>query len=152
MRIVIACVGRLKAGPVKELVADYGRRLPWSIDWREVEEKRSLPPEKLKEREADLLLGALPEGMPFLALDERGKTPDSRTFANLIQTLGTDAGGTLGFVIGGADGLSQAVLNQAAATVSFGRLTWPHMLVRAMLAEQLYRAQSILAGHPYHRD
>ena len=152
MRIVVVCVGRLKAGPVRELVAEYGRRLPWSVDWHEIEEKRSLPPEQLKQREAELLLAAMPNGAPLIALDERGKTPDSRTFAALVQTLGADAGGTVCFAIGGADGLDASVRERAAATISFGRLTWPHMLVRAMLAEQIYRAHAILSGHPYHRD
>jgi 23S rRNA (pseudouridine1915-N3)-methyltransferase len=107
---------------------------------------------ELKRLEADKLLAQIPKNAVLVALDERGESLDSGTFA---QRLGAwrDAGrADLAFVIGGADGLDEEVRRRADLLLSFGRLTWPHMLVRGMLAEQLYRAQQILAGHPYHRD
>jgi len=118
----------------------------------ELEEKRRLPAPELKQREAELLLAALPSGARLVALDEGGIPWTSRQFADRLA--GWRDGGTavLAFAIGGADGLGQAVIERADAVMSLGTMTWPHFLVRGMLLEQLYRAQQILAGHPYHRD
>ena len=152
MTITVAAVGRLRAGPIRDLCADYGRRLPWSVTWREVEEKRPLPPEGLKTREGELLLAALPQGPPLIALDERGRTLTSIQFSEKLASWREAGGGAAAFVIGGADGLHASVLNRAQFTLSLGAMTWPHMLVRALLMEQLWRAHSIAAGHPYHRE
>lgn len=152
MTITVAAVGRLRAGPIRDLCDDYGRRLPWPVIWREVEEKRRLPPEALKMREGELLLAALPPGPPLIALDERGKTLSSIRFSEKLTAWREAGGGAASFVIGGADGLHAAVLDRAAFTLSLGRMTWPHMLVRALLMEQLWRAHSIATGHPYHRE
>ncbi len=99
-----------------------------------------------------MLLKNCPSGPPIVALDERGKEITSRTFAKKISDWQDDGIGDLTFVIGGAEGLDDVVKQRATETISFGRLTWPHMLVRGMLVEQIYRAQQIIAGHPYHRD
>ena len=117
----------------------------------EVDERRSLPPLQLKAREGELILGALPAGGPFVALDERGVQWSSRALAERIATWRDRGSPELAFAIGGADGLHSMVLDRADVTLSFGSMTWPHLLVRGMLLEQLYRAQQILAGHPYHR-
>jgi 23S rRNA (pseudouridine1915-N3)-methyltransferase len=117
----------------------------------EVEERRSLPAGPLKAREGKLILGALPAGVPFIALDERGTQWSSRALAQRIATWRDQGSSELGFAIGGADGLSETVLDRADVILSLGSMTWPHLLVRGMLLEQLYRAQQILAGHPYHR-
>ena len=117
----------------------------------EVDERRSLPPVQLKAREGELILGALPAGAPFVALDERGVQWSSRALAERIATWRDHGSPELAFAIGGADGLHSMVLDRADVTLSFGSMTWPHLLVRGMLLEQLYRAQQILAGHPYHR-
>ena len=117
----------------------------------EVDERRSLPPVQLKAREGELILGALPAGAPFVALDERGVQWSSRALAKRIATWRDRGSPELAFAIGGADGLHSMVLDRADVTLSFGSMTWPHLLVRGMLLEQLYRAQQILAGHPYHR-
>jgi 23S rRNA (pseudouridine1915-N3)-methyltransferase len=151
MRLTIIAVGRHKAGPLKALQEFYAERIRWPLTIREVEERRKLPPAELKAREGELILGALPKDAGLIALDGRGKSLSSSDFANRLATW-RDADANLAFVIGGADGLTDAVLNQATLTLSLGAMTWPHLLVRGMLLEQLYRAQQILAGHPYHRE
>lgn len=117
----------------------------------EVDEKRSLPPAQLRAREGELILGALPAGVPFVALDERGVQWSSRALAERIAIWRDQGSADLAFAIGGADGLHSTVLDRADVALSLGLMTWPHLLVRGMLLEQLYRAQQILAGHPYHR-
>jgi len=152
MRITLAAVGRMKAGAMKELYELYAQRLRWQISLKEVEERRPLPPEALKEQEGQLLLAALPRGARVIALDEGGKTLSSRDLAGLLGRWQDEGTQDLAFLIGGADGLSRAVREAADLILSLGRMTWPHMLVRGLLAEQLFRAESILSGHPYHRD
>ena len=117
----------------------------------ELDERRSLPPVQLKAREGELILGALPPGVPFVALDERGVQWSSRALAERIAIWRDRGSPELAFAIGGADGLHSMVLDRADVILSLGSMTWPHLLVRGMLLEQLYRAQQILAGHPYHR-
>ncbi len=156
MRMTLIAVGRAKPGPVRDLYDRYAERLCrgplGGLTLREVEERRPLSPEELKRREAELLLGALPKGARLIALDERGKALTSSDFAALLGRW-RDAGvADLAFVIGGAGGLDASVRQAAAFTLALGSMTWPHLLTRALLAEQLYRAQSILAGHPYHRE
>jgi len=153
MRIKIIAIGKAGRGPEQSLIDEYIRRLPWQAEVRELELKR--PPsdaEQRKSREGELLLEAIPSGAAIIALDERGKNISSRDFAEKIDDFQGRAINTLVFIIGGADGLSAEVRNRADMLLSFGKLTWPHMMVRSMLAEQIYRAWSILAGHPYHRD
>jgi len=152
MRITLLAVGRNKTGATKELYELYAGRLRWRVTLKEVEERRPLPPEALKEQEGELLLAALPRGAKVIALDEIGKTMTSRDFATLLGRWQDDGAQDLAFMIGGADGLSEAARDAADVILSLGRMTWPHMLVRGLLAEQLFRAESILAGHPYHRD
>lgn len=151
MRLTIVAVGRHKAGPLKALQEFYAERVRWPLTIREVEERRKLPPAELKAREAELILAALPKDATVIALDGRGKTLSSTDFAaRLARWRDADAG--LAFVIGGADGLADSVIDKAQLVLSLGAMTWPHLLVRGMLLEQLYRAQQILAGHPYHRE
>ncbi len=151
MRVLLAAVGKAKAGPELDLYHQYLRRLSPPPILKEVEEKRPLASAQLKAREAELLLACVPAGAVVVALDERGRDLDSPDFAEKIR--GWRDGGTadLAFLIGGADGHGEAVRARADLALSLGRMTWPHMLVRALLAEQLWRAQAILSGHPYHR-
>jgi 23S rRNA (pseudouridine1915-N3)-methyltransferase len=145
----------MKTGPERALYEHYAARVRPAIAMSEVEEKRPLTGAALKAREADLLLAALGEAKgkhAIVALDEGGKTFSSRDFAQRLQRFEDDGAGEIAFLIGGADGHGDAVLQRADLKLSLGAMTWPHMLVRGMLAEQLYRAQQILAGHPYHRD
>ena len=118
----------------------------------ELEVRQRLPAAALKAREAQLILGALPARAPLVALDERGAMWSSRDLADRLAAWRDQGAAELAFAIGGADGLGAAVLDRADATLSLGPMTWPHLLVRGMLLEQLYRAQQILAGHPYHRE
>jgi len=151
MRIAIVAVGRHKAGPLKSLQDFYAERIRWPLTIREVEERRKLTATEIKAREGELILAALPKEATLIALDGRGKSLSSNDFA---QRLGRwrDTDADLAFAIGGADGLSDAVLDHAKLTLSLGAMTWPHLLVRGMLLEQIYRGQQILAGHPYHRE
>ena len=151
MRLHIVAVGQLKAGPHAALARHYAERLAWPLVLREVEEKRPLPAAELKEREAALLLAAVPAGAVIVALDERGKPLASAAFAQKIAQWRDGGTSDLAFLIGGADGLADGVRQKAQLVLSLGAMTWPHLLVRGMLLEQLYRAQQILAGHPYHR-
>jgi 23S rRNA (pseudouridine1915-N3)-methyltransferase len=152
MRITLLAVGRMRAGAAQDLYELYAARLRWPLDVKEVEERRSLPPEALKAQEGALLLAALPRGAKAIALDEGGKQMSSRDFAALLGRWQDDGVQDVAFLIGGAEGLSKEALQAADVILSLGRMTWPHMLVRGLLAEQLFRAESILAGHPYHRD
>lgn len=157
MRVALVAVGRLKPGPILTLFQDYARRIKWPLSTTEVEERRPLAPPALKAREGDLILGALDgvtrksSGPVVIALDERGTTFASAAFAERLGQW-RDGGRDPVFVIGGAEGLAQQVLERAELTLSLGTMTWPHLIVRVLLAEQLYRAQSILEGHPYHRE
>jgi 23S rRNA (pseudouridine1915-N3)-methyltransferase len=159
MRLAVAAVGRLKGGPEKDLVDDYaariraiGRGLGVSdFTILEVESPKGLEgPAKLT-RESALLLGAAPVKARRAALDERGAQISSEAFARLIGGWRDRGAPDAVFMIGGADGLDASVRESAEAVLAFGKATWPHMLVRAMLCEQIYRAMTILSGHPYHR-
>jgi 23S rRNA (pseudouridine1915-N3)-methyltransferase len=152
MRITIVAVGKLKSGPHRDLAAHYIRRLRWSLAIREVEERRKLPPAELKARESALLLAAIPKGAIVIVLDERGTALSSAEFAKRLAHWRDSGVADLAFVIGGAGGLDEAVRRQAGFLLSLGPATWPHLLVRGMLLEQLYRAETLLAGHPYHRE
>jgi len=151
MRLSIIAVGRLKSGPHEALARHYAERLSAPPSIREVEEKRPLPPPELKEREAALLLAAVPQGATVVALDARGKMLTSEQLAERLARWQQQGVGELAFLIGGAEGLADPVRQKADLVLSLGPMTWPHLLARGMLLEQLYRAQQILAGHPYHR-
>jgi 23S rRNA (pseudouridine1915-N3)-methyltransferase len=152
MRISVIAVGRMKSGPEQTLTEHFRSRITWPVDIREVEEKKKLPSAALRAREGELLLAACPAGATIIALDERGKQLTSRAFAQRLGNWRDEGLADLAFIIGGADGLAREALTRATQTLSLGSMTWPHMLVRGLLLEQIYRAQQILAGHPYHRD
>lgn len=155
MRLTLCAVGRLRKGPEKALVDDYamratraGRALglgPLTIT--EVEDRKGGG----MEAEAALLRRAVPQGAALCVMDERGEAMSSPDFAALLARWRDQGRGDAAFVIGGADGIADNLRAEADAALSFGRLVWPHMLARVMLAEQLYRATQILAGTPYHR-
>ncbi len=155
MRVTLCVVGRLRAGPERTLIDDYlqrfdrtGRSLGLGpIDVREVEDRKGGG----MAAEAMLLEKALPTGAAIIALDERGKIKTSPEFANDLARFRDDGRSDLAFIIGGADGIDPSLRAKCDASLSFGKMVWPHMLVRVMLSEQLYRAASILAGAPYHR-
>ena len=151
MNITLAAVGRLKLGPEKALWDDYARRLTWSLTLKEVEEKKPFKPKQMMEKEGALLLNAVPKRATLIAVDKSGKSFASEQFATQFQTWMTDGVKDIAFLIGGSDGLSADVLNKAHLKLSMGAQTWPHMLARCMLLEQIYRAHCILGNHPYHK-
>ena len=151
MKLTVAAIGRAGRGPERDLYEHYAGRIRWPLTLRELEEKKKLPPAQLMEREGELLLGAVPHKAVIVALDRRGKTVDSAAFARRLERWRDDGVADVAFLIGGADGHTDTLLKRASLVLSFGAMTWPHQLARAMLAEQIYRAQQLLAGHPYHR-
>ena len=151
MRLTIAAIGRAGRGPERDLYEHYAGRIRWPLTLRELEEKRKLPAAQLIEREGELLLASVPPQALLVALDRRGKPLDSAALARQLQRWRDDSVSDVAFLIGGADGHGDALLKRARLVLSFGPMTWPHLLARAMLAEQVYRAQQLLAGHPYHR-
>jgi 23S rRNA (pseudouridine1915-N3)-methyltransferase len=149
--LLILAVGRCREPAVLSLVEDYSRRCAWVMRVREVSAKGAVRPERQVEAEADELLAAVPPGAALVALDERGRDLTSEALAGQLGRWRDEGARAAAFLIGGPDGLGAAARERATLVLSLGRMTWPHMLVRAMLAEQLYRATTILAGHPYHR-
>ena len=158
MRIVIAAVGRARGAPEDAIAADYlkraqglGKKLGFqTIELTVIETSRAPSAQARMAEEAERLVAKVPKGARIIALDEQGRTMSSEDFARHLAKL-RDGGSDLAFVIGGPDGLAASFRNAAHERLGFGAQTWPHMLVRAMLAEQLYRACAILSGHPYHR-
>ncbi|MBM3533220.1 MAG: 23S rRNA (pseudouridine(1915)-N(3))-methyltransferase RlmH [Alphaproteobacteria bacterium] len=149
MRFLVVAVGHARAGPERALWEAYSERLVTPTRLIEVESKRPGP--GLKEREAELLLKSVPDDAVIVALDERGKSLTSENFAKTLAQWRDGGAATATFVIGGADGLAEGVRMRARLLLCLGAMTWPHLLVRGLLAEQLYRAERIWAGHPYHR-
>ena len=152
MEVCLIAVGRARRGPEQALFEHYADRLRHPFKLIEVEEKRPLSGAALQEREATLLLAAIPDGASVIALDECGKHLDSPAFAATLSDWRDRGMRTAAILIGGADGLTDTVRNRADLVLCLGKMTWPHMLVRGLIAEQLYRAQQISAGHPYHRQ
>ena len=135
---------------MRSLVDEYLRRIAWRIDEHEVELAGPADGAVRARREGDLLMAAVPRGSLLISLDPAGTSLSSETFADRLQGWRED-GRPVAFAIGGADGHGTAVTRAATARIAFGPMTWPHALVRVMLAEQLWRAYAIVTGHPYHR-
>ena len=151
MKLTIAAIGRAGRGPERDLYEHYAGRIRWPLALRELEEKRKLAPAEMMRREGELLLAEVPAGAILVALDRRGQVLASQAFADRLARWRDTAVGDVAFLVGGAEGHAEPLLKKAALVLSFGAMTWPHLLARAMLAEQIYRAQQMLAGHPYHR-
>ena len=155
MRVHLCAVGRLRSGPERDLVGDYVQRFDRTgrglslgpFAEHEVEDKRGGG----MVAEAELRERAIPSGALVAVLDERGRVMSSPEFADQLAKWRDGGRQDVAFVIGGADGIAPALRDRADFALSFGRMVWPHMLVRVMLTEQLYRAASILSGAPYHR-
>jgi 23S rRNA (pseudouridine1915-N3)-methyltransferase len=159
MRVVVICVGRLKQGPERELAERYrerfddiGRKLGFrGPDIHEIPESRARDTATRISEEAAAITALMPQKHVLVALDERGENIDSAGFARHLGRWRDQSAANTVFVIGGADGLSPELRRKAKLRIAFGSATWPHQMVRVMLLEQIYRAATILAGHPYHR-
>ncbi len=151
-------MGRLKAGPEREIYARYAERIAAlrrigldGLDLKEIDESKAKSPAERMAREGEEMLSLLPSDSALIVFDERGKAADSAAFAGFIGRE-RDAGRKAAwFAIGGSEGLDAVVRARATAVFSFGAMTLPHQLVRILAAEQIYRAMTILSGHPYHR-
>ena len=151
MRVTIGAVGRDRSGPARVLFDDYCDRCPWPIRLVEIAPRSALPLERRLAAEGEALWGTVPRNAIVIALDERGRLLGSRAFASSIASWQQQGRSELAFLIGGPDGLADDLPKRADLILALGRMTWPHLIVRVLLAEQLYRASTILAGHPYHR-
>jgi 23S rRNA (pseudouridine1915-N3)-methyltransferase len=159
MRLVVVSIGRLKQGPERVLAERYrerfddiGRKLGFrGLDVHEIPESRARDAATRMAEEAVAMLAAVPEKSAVVALDQRGDNIDSAAFARHLGRWRDQQVGNTIFIIGGADGLSPDLRRKAKLSLAFGAATWPHQMVRVMLLEQIYRAATILAGHPYHR-
>jgi 23S rRNA (pseudouridine1915-N3)-methyltransferase len=159
MRIVVVAVGRLKQGPERELAerfrkraADAGRGVGLnSFDIVEIKESRAGDAARRMLEESIAIANVIPERAVTVIMDERGESLSSGAFAGRLQGWRTQDKPAVVFIIGAADGLAPSLREKASLAIAFGAATWPHQLVRIMLLEQLYRAVTILAGHPYHR-
>jgi 23S rRNA (pseudouridine1915-N3)-methyltransferase len=159
MRLLIAAVGKLKQGPERDLFAHYlgraeaaGRRLHLSpLNFVEVAESRAATASVRMKAEAEALLGKIPASHKLVALDPGGRAVSSEDFARLLAQYRDQGVEGIALLIGGADGLARDMLDKAAKVISLGSVTFPHGLARIVLAEQIYRAATILQGHPYHR-
>src|SRR5256885_1052410 len=159
MRLVVIAIGRLKQGPERDLAERYrerfddiGRKLGFrGIEIHEIPESRSGDAAGRMAEEAAAISAAIPEKSVLVALDERGDSIDSSVFARYLGRWRDQSAANTIFLIGGADGLSPDLRRKAKLSIAFGSATWPHQMVRVMLLEQIYRAATILAGHPYHR-
>ncbi len=159
MRLLIAAVGKLKQGAERELFAHYlaraealGRKLSLApLTAMEIAESKASSAATRCQAEAEALLAKVPDGYKLICLDRTGELLSSETFARFLAKLRDSGAPGAAFLIGGADGHHRALLNRADKVLSFGPMTLPHGLASIVLAEQLYRAETILAGHPYHR-
>jgi 23S rRNA (pseudouridine1915-N3)-methyltransferase len=159
MRLVVAAIGRLKDGPERELAERYrkradqaGRRIGFrDVDVVEIRESRAQEVGKRMIEESIALTSLIPDQAITIILDERGESLDSATLASRLGRWRDDGRPAAVFIVGGDDGLAPALRDKASLKLAFGGATWPHQLVRIMLLEQIYRAISILSGHPYHR-
>jgi 23S rRNA (pseudouridine1915-N3)-methyltransferase len=159
MRIVVAAIGRLKEGPETELSERYRKRAEQTgrqlglrdIEIIEIRESRAEDANKRMLEESIALANVIPQDAAVVLLDSRGENLDSASFATQIAKYRANNRPAVVFLIGGPDGLAASLHDKAELLLSFGIATWPHQLVRGMLLEQLYRATTILTGHPYHR-
>jgi 23S rRNA (pseudouridine1915-N3)-methyltransferase len=150
-KIDFIVVGKVKKGPWRDLIDDYVSRLKWPVNLIELESKYT-DGKTQQDHEQRLILDKLDTDSFIIVLDERGDGLRSLDFAQTLQKIRDTGEAKLTFLIGGAEGFTDDVRNKANMLLSFGQQTWPHVMVRVMLLEQIYRAQQILAGHPYHRE
>jgi 23S rRNA (pseudouridine1915-N3)-methyltransferase len=151
VHVVVVSPGRFKGGPEQDLFERYRARCPWRVELIEPALRREVAAGERRAAESRLIENRLPPGRPAVLLDETGELATSEEFARRLGRWRDAGADGVSFVIGGVEGIDAGLRRRADWRLALGRLTWPHLLVRALLAEQLYRAASILAGHPYHR-
>lgn len=151
MEIAIIAIGKMKPSPFLSLFESYVKNCRWKVLVKELECKNDLPEQEKQLKESEMLLEAVPKGSVLVALDERGVELSSLAFADKIGKW-LEQKGKIAFLIGGANGHHESLRKQADFILSMGKMTWPHFMARAMLAEQIYRARTILDGHPYHKE
>lgn len=151
LKIDIICVSKSKKGALYDLIADYQKRINWKLNIIELESKYK-ESQKCQADENEKILSYLEPTAVLVILDEKGKSLKSLDFAAKLEHYKDIGQNHIQFVIGGADGLLPQVRKKADILLCFGQQTWPHMLARVMLLEQIYRAQQIMSGHPYHRE
>ena len=160
MRLTIAAVGRLKRGPERDLVARYheralkaGRSVGFrAVDLVEINESPARDAARRMTEESIAIASVIPDGATVVVLDERGESLNSQAFTDVLRRWRDNGREAVAFVIGGPDGIAANLRDRAELRLAFGAATWPHQLVRVMLLEQIYRAVTILSGHPYHRE
>ena len=153
MNIKIIAVGKLTCPSLRQLIDDYVRQCSWKINVHEILPKKTMATaEQNKIYQAELIQAMIAKNSTIILLDERGHNLSSQDLARDLQQCQNQGLSSLVFIIGGADGLDPSLYDQAYKILSFGKMTWPHKLVRLMVVEQLYRAEKIIAGHPYHRE
>ena len=151
MIVVLVAVGKIRGTPYEALLQDYLRRFTSPIAVTELDERKTLSPIQLRQREGEMLAEKIPPASFVVALDPRGKIFSSENLAAFMRQHQDGGMRDICFIVGGADGLSDDILARSQLRLSLGAMIWPHLLARVMLVEQLYRTQQILAGHPYHR-
>ncbi len=154
MHISILAIGKFENSPYQVLFKDFAKRLKWKVELRELEAKntKNQNPEQVKEAEGSVIIKNIRSGTKLIALDERGKDFTSQGFSKFIADSAVRGESDLTFVIGGANGLSPEVLKKSSMQICLGKMTLPHMMARVILIEQIYRAETIISGHPYHRE
>lgn len=151
IKIDIIAVSRVRKGPYADLIKDYSDRIRWNLTIHEIESRYS-DPQKAQTDEQEKILKLIDTHAFTIVLDERGDGLRSLDFAKTIERFQNNGENHFQFIIGGADGLLDDIRDKANLLLSFGQQTWPHVLARVMLLEQIYRAQQIMCGHPYHRE
>jgi 23S rRNA (pseudouridine1915-N3)-methyltransferase len=154
MRIRILSIGKFENSPHKTVFDHYLKRLKWKVELKELELRNSdkLSSPERKKGEGELILKTLKPSSKLIICDENGEQFTSQNFAKLISNFALHGSSDLTFVIGGSDGLGEEILQKSKSKIAFGKMTLPHLMVRVILIEQLYRAQTIIEGHPYHRQ
>lgn len=153
MKINIIAIGKFRKNcPNQELFLDYSKRLKWPLNLIQIDSKIVGSTDEIKQKEGELILKNLPENSKVILLDEKGENLTSREFAAKIAKFQNNSQSNLSFIIGGANGISDQIKKIANLSIAFGKMTFPHMMVRSMLIEQIYRANLIINNHPYHKD
>lgn len=152
MNLLISAFGKIANGdPHHQLIEEYRKRLPWKLQINELQDKKLNNSEERKQQESKALLQSVPKGYFLIALDETGQNYTSRQFADYIEQLQSSGTSNIAFAIGGAYGHDNLLLKQSGNVISLGKGTLPHKLARVILVEQIYRAYTIISGHPYHK-